>query len=66
METPLDKIQVIPTASLDDHSTLPTGNSWSCQQNNANYAYYVTIPSAYVNNYYSKNSTYAVVPVAAL
>ena len=62
METPLDN-QVTPTASLDDHSTLPTGNSWSCQQNNANNAYYVTIPSANVNNN-NKNNTYAVVPVA--
>ncbi|MBQ4394394.1 MAG: hypothetical protein II825_03765 [Paludibacteraceae bacterium] len=63
METPLENHQVTPTASLDDHSTLPTGNSWSCQQNNANNAYYVTIPSANVNNN-NKNNTYAVVPVA--
>ena len=55
--------QVTPSASYDDHSTLPTGNSWSCQQNNANNAYYVTIPSANVNNN-NKNNTYAVVPVA--
>ena len=55
--------QVTPIASYDDHSTLPTGNSWSCQQNNANNAYYVTIPSANVNNN-NKNNTYAVVPVA--
>ena len=63
METPLENHQVTPTASLDDHSTLPAGNSWSCQQNNANNAYYVTIPSANVNNN-NKNNTYAVVPVA--
>ena len=62
METPLDN-QVTPTASLDDHSTLPTGNSWTCQQNNANNAYNVTIPSASVNNN-NKNNTYTVVPVA--
>ena len=47
------------------HSTLPTGYSWTCQQTNANYAYYVAIPSANVNNG-GKNNTYAVVPVAAL
>ena len=46
-------------------STLPTGSSWSCQQYNATYAYYVTIPSANVGNNF-KNYTYAVVPVAAL
>lgn len=45
--------------------TLPTGNTWTCQQNNANNAYYVTIPSANVNNN-NKNNTYAVVPVAEL
>ena len=43
--------------------TLPTSYSWTCQQNNANNAYYVTIPSANVNNN-NKNNTYAVVPVA--
>ena len=47
------------------HSTLPTGNSWTCQQYNANYAYCVAVPSAYVING-SKNYTYPVVPVAAL
>ena len=51
--------------SVLDRSPLPTGNSWSCQQNNASYAYYVTIPSASVGNY-NKTNTYAVVPVAAL
>ena len=51
--------------SVLDHSTLPTGNSWSCQQYSANYAYSVTIPSANVNNNY-KGNTCAVVPVAAL
>ena len=46
-------------------STLPTGNTWTCQQLNTSNAYYVTIPSA--NVYYnSKHSAYAVVPVAAL
>lgn len=47
------------------HSPLPTGSSWTCQQNGANYAYYVAVPSANVgsnNKYY----TYTVVPVAAL
>ena len=48
-----------------NRGTLPTGLTWACQQYNANYAYFVTIPSANVN-YNSKNSTYAVVPVAAL
>ena len=47
------------------HSTLPTGYSWTCQQNNANYAYYVAIPSAGVNDN-GKNNTCTVVPVAAL
>ena len=57
--------QVISPARHSNHSTLPTGNTWTCQQNNANNAYYVTIPSANVNNN-NKNNTYAVVPVAAL
>lgn len=52
--------------SVLDRSTLPTGSSWSCQHYNANYAYYVTIPSANVNYSYAKNVTSAVVPVAAL
>lgn len=51
--------------SVLDHSPLPTGTSWSCQQNSAGYAYCVSIPSADVYNY-GKNGTYAVVPVAAL
>ncbi len=63
METPLDN-QVTHIASLNDRSVLPTGNSWTCQQNNANNAYYVTIPSGTVNNN-NKNNTNAVVPVAA-
>ncbi len=46
-------------------STLPTGGSWTCQQYNANVAYYVAIPSAYVSNS-NRNYTYTVVPVAAL
>lgn len=62
MEAPLEK-QVTPIESLDDHSTLPTGNTWSCQQNNANNAYYVVVTSGSVNNN-NKNNTYAVVPVA--
>jgi len=57
--------QVISPARHSNHSTLPTGNTWTCQQNNANNAYYVTIPSANVNNN-NKNNTYAVVPVAEL
>ena len=51
--------------SVLDRSTLPTGSSLSCQQSNANYASYVSIPSAYVGNN-SKGNPYAVVPVAAL
>lgn len=47
------------------HSPLPTGGSWTCQQSNANYAYYVAFPSAYVFSG-SKHDTYTVVPVAAL
>ena len=47
------------------HSALPTGYSWTCQQPNAYSAYYVAIPSASVNNP-NKNSSYTVVPVAAL
>ncbi len=46
-------------------SPLPTGSTWTCQQYNAGTAWYVTIPSANVNNY-DKNNSYAVVPVAAL
>lgn len=51
--------------SVLDHSTLPTGNSWSCQQLNNNFAYRVTIQSANAYNA-DKSYTYAVVPVAAL
>lgn len=51
--------------SFGNFGTLPTGNTWTCQQNNANNAYYVTIPSANVNNN-NKNNTNAVVPVAEL
>lgn len=51
--------------SVLDHSTLPTGGSWSCQQVSANGAYYVSIPSAGVYGY-NKGFAYAVVPVAAL
>ena len=55
--------QVTPTANLDDHSTLPTGNAYACEQNNTNNAYYVTLSSGAVNNN-NKNNSYAVVPVA--
>lgn len=48
-----------------NHGTLPTRYAWTCQQNNATNAWYVGIPSAYVNNN-TKYYTYAVVPVAAL
>ena len=48
-----------------NHSALPTGNSWTCQQNNANNAYNVTIPSGNVNNN-NKNNTYSVVRVSEL
>ena len=48
-----------------NRGTLPTSNSWTCQQNGANYAYYVTIPSAGATSNL-KSYTYAVVPVAAL
>ena len=48
-----------------NRGTLPTGNTWTCQQNTAGNACCVSIPSAYVNNV-NKNITYAVVPVAAL
>ena len=51
--------------SVLNHSALPTGNSWSCQQSNAGSAGYVTIPSASVTSNY-KTYPYAVVPVAAL
>ena len=48
-----------------NRGTLPTGNTWTCQQGTANYAYYVTIPSANVSNV-NKNGASAIVPVAAL
>ena len=51
--------------SAINRSTLPTGYTWTCQQGNANGAWYVAVPSAGVNNY-SKSNSYAVVPVAAL
>lgn len=51
--------------SLLHRSTLPTGYTWTCQQNAALYAWCVTIPSANVYNYV-KHNIYAVVPVAAL
>jgi len=46
-------------------SPLPTGSLWTCQQNVAAGAWFVTIPSATVNGSY-KNNVCAVVPVAAL
>ena len=57
--------QINTCLSAYNRSPLPTGYSWACQQNGADYAYYVTIPSGSVN-YYVKNYTSAVVPVAAL
>ena len=47
----------------DDRTTLPSSNSWSCQQNNANNAYNVVPSTGNVNNN-NKTYTYAVVPVA--
>ena len=58
-------MQVNLLARNGNKGTLPTANSWTCQQNNANSAYCVTIPTANVNNN-NKNNTYAVVPVAEL
>lgn len=63
MEIPLVMEQVTPLENLDDHSTLPSGNAWACEQNNATNAYYVTVGSGQVNNN-NKNNSYAVVPVA--
>ncbi len=60
-----NRLQVIPPVEHCNHSGLPSGNSWTCQQNNANNAYYVTIPSGQVNNN-NKNNAYAVVRVAEL
>ena len=57
--------QVISAENLDDHSTLPTGNVWAMQENNANNQYYVTLSSGQVN-YNLKNYSYGVVAVAAL
>lgn len=58
-------MQVTSIMSFGNRSTLPTSNSWACQQNNANNAWYVTIPTGVVNNN-NKNNNYAVVPVAEL
>ena len=55
--------QVTPTENLDDHSPLPTSNAYACEQNNAGNSYYVILSSGQVNNY-TKNVSYAVVPVA--
>ena len=49
----------------DDRTTLPSSNSWSCQQHHANNAYYVVPSTGTVYNTY-KSYTSAVVPVAAL
>ena len=57
--------QINACLSILNHSPLPTGNSWSCQQHGAPTANSVTVPSASVSNP-SKNYTCAVVPVAAL
>ncbi len=57
--------QINAHLSILNHSTLPTGTSWSCQQYGAGTANYVAIPSANVN-VSNKNNTCAVVPVAAL
>ena len=64
MVAPLVKNQVTPLVGHDD-STLPVGNSWSCQQNNANNAYNVVVPSGSVN-FSGKSNSFALVPVAAL
>ena len=65
MEIPLVMQQVTPTANLDDHSTLPTGNVWAMQENNANNQYYVTLSSGQVNNNNKNNgnSVRCVAPV---
>ena len=55
--------QVISAENLDDHSTLPTGNVWAMQENNANNQYYVTLSSGQVNNN-NKNNSNGVVAVA--
>ena len=47
----------------DDRTTLPSSNSWSCQQTSANNAYNVVPSTGNVNNN-NKTYTYAVVPVA--
>ena len=49
-----------------NHSPLPSGSAWACEQNNATGAYYVTVGSGQVSNNHGKNTSYAVVPVAAL
>ena len=57
--------KLIPLVQHSNHNTLPSGNTWSCQQYSGGNAYFVTIPTGSVS-YNSKNNTYAVVPVAAL
>jgi hypothetical protein len=51
--------------SVLNRTTLPSSNSWSCQQTLATYAYYVVPSTGNVTNS-NKTSTSAVVPVAAL
>ena len=65
MEIPLVMQQVTPTENLDDHSTLPTSNTWTCEQNNPSNAYCV-IPSSGQVNFNNKLFSYAVLTVAAL
>ena len=55
--------QVTPTENLDNHTTLPTSYSWTCEQNNTNNAWYVMPSSGQVNNN-NKNNSYAVWAVA--
>ncbi len=71
---PVINQQLIATAYLQqindclyaiNRTTLPTSFSWTCEQNNTNYAWCVVPPSGQVN-YNSKNYSYAVWAVAAL
>ncbi len=48
-----------------NHSTLPSGSAWACEQTSATNAYYVTVGSGQVPSG-NKHTSYAVVPVAAL
>ena len=60
-----DHQQVTTKVDLANRTALPSSNSWTCQQNNANNAYYVVPSTGEVNNN-NKNNTNAVVPVAEL